>query len=256
VVIVAVKGPALASAAAQIAPLCGPDTAVVTAMNGVPWWFGYGTKIGDEPLRSVDPVGQIAAAIPIERVIGCVAHLSAASIAPGISRHVKGRRLVIGEAMRLGSVSARVERCGQLLSNAGFDLSTTADIRYEIWYKLWGNMTMNPISAITGASTDQLLADPLVRNFCSAAMEEACEIGSRLGCSINESPEDRHAITGMLGPFKSSMLQDVEARRTIELDGIVTVVREIGQRLGCSTPNIDAILGITRLFGRVRGLYP
>lgn len=130
------------------------------------------------------------------------------------------------------------------------------NVRYDIWYKLWGNMTMNPVSAITGATIDKVLDDPLVRQFCSAAMAEASAIGARVGCAIAQSPEDRHAVTANLGAFKTSMLQDVEAGRTIELDALVAVVREIGCRLGQPSPNIDALLGLTRLFGRVHGLYP
>lgn len=126
----------------------------------------------------------------------------------------------------------------------------------DIWYKLWGNMTMNPVSAITSASADRILADPLVRDFCSAAMREAAEIGRRIGCAIEETPEDRHAVTAKLGAFKTSMLQDAEAGRGIELDAIVGVVREIGARVDVPTPNIDVLFGLSRLFGRVHGLYP
>ena len=129
-------------------------------------------------------------------------------------------------------------------------------MRQAIWYKLWGNMTMNPVSAFTGATSTQVQGDPLVRAFCSATMEEAAAIGARIGCPIDQSPEDRHAITAKLGSFKTSMLQDVEAGRAIELDALVTAVREIGQRLGMATPHIDTLLGLTRLFGRVHGLYP
>jgi 2-dehydropantoate 2-reductase len=129
-------------------------------------------------------------------------------------------------------------------------------VRYDIWYKLWGNLTMNPVSALTGATIDRLLADPLVRHFCSAAMQEAAAIGERIGCAINQSAEDRHAVTAKLGAFKTSMLQDVEAGRAIELDAIVGAVHEIGQRLGMPMPGIGALLGLTRLFGRVHSLYP
>ena len=143
-----------------------------------------------------------------------------------------------------------------LLAHAGFDVTHSANVRYDIWYKLWGNMTMNPVSALTGATIDRVLADKLVRDFCSAAMLEAAAIGDRIGCKVEQTPEDRHAVTAKLGAFKSSMLQDVEAGRPIELDAIVGAVQEMGQRLGQTMPNINALLGLARLFGRVHGLYP
>jgi len=149
-----------------------------------------------------------------------------------------------------------VQLVADLLAHAGFDVTHSANIRYDIWYKLWGNLTMNPVSAITGASIDRVLADPLVREFCSAAMREAAAIGARLGCRIDQSAEDRHAVTARLGAFRSSMLQDVDAGRPIELDAIVGAVLEIAQQLGIEAPNIGALLGLTRLFGRVHGLYP
>lgn len=254
-VVVAVKGPALTAVARNIAPLLGPDTIVLPAMNGVPWWFCMGVDgFADGPLRSVDPDGAIAAAIPFEQVLGCVVHAGTAQAEPGLVQHRMGRTLIVGEPR--GGVSARAERVAALLGQAGFDARASANVRQDIWYKLWGNMTMNPISAFTGATLDQILADPLVRDFVSAAMLEATAIGARIGCPIDETPQDRHLITARLGAFKSSMLQDVEAGRAIELDAIVGAAHEIAQRLGLATPNISALLGLTRLFGRVRGLYP
>jgi 2-dehydropantoate 2-reductase len=149
-----------------------------------------------------------------------------------------------------------VRELAALLAAAGFEASVSADIRRDIWYKLWGNMTVNPVAAITGATGDRVLADPLVRAFCTAAMREAAAVGARIGCAIEQSPEDRHVITRRLGSFKPSMLQDVQAGRPIELDAIVAVVREIAQRVDVPTPTIDALLGLARLFGRAHGLYP
>jgi 2-dehydropantoate 2-reductase len=254
-VVIAVKGPALSVVARGIAPLLGPGTRVLPAMNGVPWWFCQGQPgFGDEPLASVDPGGAIASAIARERVIGCVVHIAASSPEPGLVQHGFGNGLIIGEAT--GGRSESVQEVADLLSHAGFEVTHSGDVRRDIWFKLWGNLTMNPVSAITGATVDRVLADPLVRSFCSAAMNEAALVGARIGCPVQQSPEDRHAITTRLGAFKTSMLQDVEAGRAIELDGIVTVVREIAQRVGVQTPNIDALLGLARLFGRVHGLYP
>ena len=254
-VVIAVKSPALPAVALAIGPLLGPDTIVLPAMNGVPWWFAQGLPgLGAEPLQSVDPGGAIARAIPLRQVIGCVVHLSAATAEPGLVLHKMGQGLIVGEPA--GGQSDRVQRVADLLAHAGFDVTHSSRVRYDIWYKLWGNLTMNPVSAITGATMDRMLGDPLVRAFCSAAMREAAAIGALIGCAIEQSPEDRHAITAKLGAIKTSMLQDVEAGRAIELDAIVAAVQEIGQRLRIATPNIDALLGLTRLFARTHGLYP
>ncbi len=253
-VVVAVKGPALTEVARSLGPLLGPETVVMPAMNGVPWWFCAGHAGFGDTLDSVDPGGVIAGAIPRERVVGCVVHASTSTPEPGLVQHRMGQGLIVGEPA--GGTSERVQRIAQLLSGAGFDTTVSENIRYDIWYKLWGNMTINPVSALTRATGDLILADPLVRAFCSAAMREAQAIGARIGCPITQTPEERHAITAKLGALRTSMLQDVEAGRAIELDAIVGVVHEIGRRLDVATPNIDALLGLTRLFGRVRGLYP
>jgi 2-dehydropantoate 2-reductase len=254
-VIIAVKGPSLPALAPTLAPLLAPDTVVLPAMNGVPWWFGSGiAALGPRPLESVDPGGAIAAAIAASHVVGCVVHASATTVGPGVTLHRVGRGLVIGEPA--GGESARVQRLRELFGRAGFEVTPSARIRYDIWYKLWGNMTMNPVSALTGASMDRVLDDELVRGFCSGAMREAAAVGARIGCDVRESAEDRHAVTRKLGAFKTSMLQDVEALRPLELDALVGAVREIGQRVGVATPSLDALFGLTRLFGRVRGLYP
>ncbi|HEY2925996.1 2-dehydropantoate 2-reductase, partial [Piscinibacter sp.] len=254
-VVIAVKGPALTAVAQAIVPLLGLDTMVLPAMNGVPWWFGQGVAaLGAEPLQSVDPGGVIAQAIPLRHVVGCVVHAASSVPEPGLVQHKMGQGLIVGEPA--GGKSERVQRVADLLTHAGFDVTHSTNVRYDIWYKLWGNMTMNPVSAITGATIDRVLGDPLVRAFCTAAMREAATIGALIGCTIEQTPEDRHAITAKLGAFKTSMLQDVEAGRVIELDAIVGAVQEIGRRLGLATPNIDALLGLTRLFARVHGLYP
>ena len=254
-VVVAVKAPALTEVARSLAPLLGEHTLVLPAMNGVPWWFAQSTAVlAGAPLQSVDPDGEIAAHLPLRQVLGCVVHASTFTSEPGLVEHRMGQGLIIGEPQ--GGESSRATQLGALLRRAGFEVTVSANVRQDIWYKLWGNMTMNPVTAITGAASDQVLDDPLVREFCSAAMREAAEIGARIGCAIAQSPEDRHAVTRKLGSFRTSMQNDVDAGRTIELDALVTVVREIAQRLAIATPNIDALLGLTRLFARVHGLYP
>jgi 2-dehydropantoate 2-reductase len=254
VVIIAVKGPALPEVAQSIQALIGKHTLIVPAMNGVPWWFCKALKGLDRPLLSVDPDADLNDWLPFNQLIGCVVHASTSVSEPGVVQHRMGQGLILGEPT--GGQSQRVGELVRLLANAGFDASQSENIRYDIWYKLWGNMTMNPVSALVSATADLILADPLVRDFCSAAMTEAQAIGEKIGCSIAQTPEDRHQITAKLGALKTSMLQDIEAGRMIELDALVGAVREIGQRLQQPTPNLDILFGLTRLMARTRGLYP
>jgi 2-dehydropantoate 2-reductase len=254
-VILSLKAQALPGLAPALAPLLSRDTIVMPAMNGVPWWFGAGVAAFEgRSLESVDPGGGIAAAIPVSRVVGCVVHASASATEPGVTTHRMGCGLIVGEPA--GGDSPRVARLGETLKRAGFEVTCSPRIRYDVWYKLWGNMTMNPVSALTGATTDRLLDDELVRVFCAGAMREAAAVGARIGCDVRESADDRQAVTRKLGVFKTSMLQDVEASHSLELDALVGAVHEIGQRVGVATPMIDALFGLTRLFGQVRGLYP
>ena len=258
-VIVAVKAPAMADVAQGIAPLLGPNTMVMTAMNGVPWWFfqGFGGTLQGTTLNTIDPEGRIAKAIPAHHVVGCVVHASCSMDAPGVVRHHFGQGLILGEpAEQNGQVSERVHQLVADLQAAGFTASASVQIQKDVWYKLWGNMTVNPISAITGATTDLILKDDLVRDFVSKVMLEAKAIGEKIGIPIAQTPDDRHAVTLKLGAFKTSMLQDVEAGKTVELDALVSSVRELGQLSGVSTPYTDALLGLSRLHASVNGLYP
>jgi 2-dehydropantoate 2-reductase len=254
-VIVAVKGPALTAVAPAIAQLCGRRTQVLVAMNGVPWWFfdGLGGPHDGLRLAATDPGGVIAAAVPARQVVGCVVHLSSTAPAPGVVRHVGGKGLIIGEPA--GGATPRVTALAALLGRAGFEVTVSERIQRDIWFKLWGNMTMNPVSALTGATCDLILDDPLVRGFCSAVMLEAQAIGNAIGIPIEQTPAQRNAVTRKLGAFKTSMLQDAEAGRPLEIDALVGAVQEIGQHLGLATPNIDALLGLVRLMARQRGLY-
>lgn len=254
--IVALKTTGLRDAAPQIRAMVGPDTTVLSAMNGIPWWFchGLGPEAASIRLTTVDPGGVISDAIPPSRVVGCVVHLSAATPAPGVVRHVAGNRLVIGEPTG-GPASQRMRAIVGCLREAAFEVDQTDAIQREIWFKLWGNMTMNPISAITGATGDRILGDDLVRSFMSRCMMEMAKIGERIGLPIDADPEARHAVTAKLGAFRTSMLQDVKARKPLELDALVSVLAEIAQQVGVGTPNIDALLGISRLYARTQGLY-
>jgi 2-dehydropantoate 2-reductase len=254
-VVIAVKAPALRGVAQQIAPLLGPDTLVLCAMNGVPWWFlqGFGGELQGRQLESIDPGGLIDKAIALDHVVGAVVHASCSVVAPAIVQHGFGNKIIIGKPS--GERSARVLALADLLGQAGFEAPVSDRIQRDIWFKLWGNMTMNPISAFTGATSTEVLSDDLVRGFCSDVMREARTIGHRIGLEIDQEPEDRHAVTRKLGAFKTSMLQDVEAGKPVELDALVAAVRELGQLTGVPTPFTDILFGLARLHARAHGLY-
>jgi 2-dehydropantoate 2-reductase len=247
-VIVAVKAQAMAGVAAAASPLLGPSTAVLSTLNGVPWWFldGFGGPAAGHHLDSVDPGGAIAAVFPASRVIGGTVHLSASSPAPGEVSWRSGNGLIIGELS--GVPSPRLDALAGALRAAGFDLTVSPRIRDDVWYKLWGNLTLNPVCALTGATTGPALDDDLARGFMSAAMLEARAIGARIGCPIAQTPDDRHAVTRELGDFVPSMLQDARAGRPLELDALTGAVRELGALAGVPTPCVDAIHGLTRLW--------
>lgn len=261
VVVIAVKAPSMPEVAQQIAPLIGPQTLVLTAMNGVPWWFlagGVDASLRGLQLRTVDPQGEIARAIPTAQVIGSVVHASCSLDGPGVVRRHFGNSLIMGEPAALPGdpPTPRLLALAELLRAGGLEVRLSDNIQRDVWYKLWGNMTMNPVSAITGATTDKILGDELVRNFITAVMLEAKEIGARIGLPIADSPQDRHQVTLKLGGFKTSMLQDVEAGKPLELDALVGAVREMGAMCGIATPFTDALLGLARLRAQQLGLYP
>ncbi len=255
-VVLAVKAPAMRDIAAQIRSMIGPSTLVLTAMNGVPWWFFQrdNRPLAGTSLQSIDPSGTIATAFPASQVLGCVVHAAASVDAPGVIHHKFGRGLIVGEPQ--GGPSSRAQSIVDALSGAGFEAKLSEDIQRDVWFKLWGNLTINPVSMLTGATGDLILNDDLVRNFCSMVMLEAQAIGNRIGIPIPSTPEERHAVTRKLGALKTSMLQDAEHGRGIELDALVSAVREIGERVGVATPFIDALLGLARLHAQVKGLYP
>ncbi|MBF9068589.1 2-dehydropantoate 2-reductase [Streptacidiphilus fuscans] len=254
VVLVAVKAQSLPAVLPAITPLLGRETVVVPALNGVPWWFfdGFGGPCEGRQLESVDPGGAVAAAIPTRHVVGSVVHMSCATPEPGLVRHVAGTGLILGEPDHRDS--ERLRQLVDLFRAAGLDATASSSIHTDVWYKLWGNMTTNPVSALTRATADRILDDELVLAFCHAAMREAAEIGARIGCPIAETPADRTVVTRKLGAFRTSMLQDMEAGRPLELDALVGAVREIGLVVGVPTPSVDAVLGLTRLAASCRPL--
>jgi 2-dehydropantoate 2-reductase len=245
--IIAVKAPALGEAARLSELMIGSETIVLPMLNGVPWWFLQG-----EPLMSVDPGSQIADAIPANKLVGCVVHAACRRTAPATIEVAHADKLILGEPW--GGASQRVCQIAGLFDEAGIRTEVSEDVRRAIWYKLWGNMTMNPLSALTGATADRLLTDASLKPFILACMDEAAAVGAAIDCPISESGEDRMAVTARLGAFKTSMLQDVEAGRAIELEALVGAPREIGRRTGVPTPNIDALYAITRQMAESRGL--
>ena len=251
-VILAVKAQSAPAAAHSIGPLLRPDTFVLSTLNGVPWWFfdGFGGPCEGRHLDSVDPGGTIASAIPVSRVIGGTVHLSASSPEPGVIRRHGGNGIIVGEPD--GTDTPRLANLAAALRDAGMNVTVSASIRADIWYKLWGNLTVNPVSALTRATADQILDDDLVRTFCQNAMLEAREVGARIGCPIIEEPADREQVTRKLGAFRTSMLQDAEAGRVLELDALTGAVREIGAIVGVPTPYVDALHGLTRLSAKAR----
>lgn len=256
VVVLAVKSQSLPDVVRRLPDLMRPDTVVLPALNGVPWWFfqGFGGVHAGMAVTSVDPGGAIAAAVPTEQVLGTVVHFSASTPEPGVVVNHAGQRLILGEPD--GTSSPRLGSVADALRGAGFDVETTDAIQREIWFKLWGNMTMNPVSALTGATADLILDDDLVRSLCTSVMREAAAIGTEIGCPIEQTPGDRIAVTRSLGALKTSMLQDAEAGRPLELDALLSAVREIAVATGTPTPFTDGLLGLSRLNARVRGLYP
>jgi 2-dehydropantoate 2-reductase len=245
-VIVAVKAPALPQIAASLEGLIGPETQIIPMLNGVPWWFT------DDPLWSVDPDVAISDALPVEQVAGCVVHASCYRRAPNhvVVKHVD--KLILGEPD--GGSSERIERLCSQFENAGIRCEASENVRRAIWYKLWGNATINPMSALTRSTADKLLNDETIRAFMTDAMDELAAVGSAIDCPISETAEDRMAVTASLGAFKSSMLQDVEAGRPIELEALLGAPREIAARVGVATPQLDRLYAMTRLMGENLGL--
>ena len=244
--IIAVKAPALATAIPSARPLIGAGTIVIPMLNGVPWWFV------EETLRSVDPNGSLAASIPLGQLIGSVIHASCSRPQANRIQVKHADTLILGEPG--GRASDRVHRLVSLFEAAAVRCQASDSIRRAIWYKLWGNATINPLSALTRAACDRILADPECRAWMLAGMAELAAVGAAIGCAVEESGEDRMAVTARLGAFKTSMLQDVEAGRPIELEALLGAPREIARRHGIATPALDRLYNVTKLMADSLGL--
>jgi 2-dehydropantoate 2-reductase len=246
-VIVSVKGQTIPEIAPAIAALLAPQTSVVPAINGVPWWFFQvpGIALSGHALSSVDPAGAVARAIASDRVIGCVVHASAWMGEPGVVDVQGEDRLIFGEPG--GAASQRCEALAQALARSTVTPVVSPNVRLAIWTKLWGNMTMNPLSVLTGATTGRMLDDPGVRGLIRTMMLEMQALGARIGLALDMTPEGRMDITRKLGDFKTSMLRDTEAGRGIEIEPILGALVEIADRLAEPVPNLRSVLGLVRV---------
>jgi 2-dehydropantoate 2-reductase len=246
-VIVAVKAHQLPAVAPALPVLYGPQTVVVPAQNGIPWWyfFKHGGPYEGQRITAVDPDGIIAAHIPAERVIGCVVYPAAELEAPGVVRHVEGNRFTLGELD--GAKTERVQTLAQALVRAGLKAPVRPRIRSEIWIKLWGNLAFNPISALTRATLAGICCFPLTRALAAAMMAEAQAVAGALGVEFGVSIEQRIKGAEEVGEHKTSMLQDIEARRPTEVDALVGAVAELGRMVGVPTPHIDALYAAVKL---------
>ncbi len=255
-VIVAVKTTGVASIAERMGPLLGPDTAVVTAMNGIPWWYFWNQDGAwkDRQLASIDPGGRLWRAIPPARCIGCVVYPAAEIVEPGVVRHGYGNRFMLGEPG--GESSKRVEALAKALSEAGFKAPVRAKIRDDIWLKLWGNLSFNPVSALTQGTLAGMANDPAVRAVVRAMMVEAEKVARALGVDLPVDVDTRIGWARDVGEHKTSMLQDLEQGRPMEIDALTGVVAEMGDLVGIETPTIEAVLALVRHRARLAGCYP
>ncbi len=250
-VIVAVKAQSLAALARPMQALYGPETAVVYAQNGIPWWYflRHGGPYEGRPIEAVDPGGLIAAATPIERVLGCVVYPAAAIVRPGVIRHIEGNRFTLGEPD--GSKSERATRLSRLMTTAGLRAPVRPDIRNELWLKLWGNLSINPLSALSRATVDLIVGDPLMRRLLAAMMAEAQVVAEQLGVRFPVPIERRISMAEEIGAHRTSMLQDIEAGRSTEIDALVGAVVELGRLTNTPTPHLDTVYAAVKLLERV-----
>jgi len=246
-VILAMKAHQMESVAADVPKLFGPSTVVVPMQNGIPYWYfhRYAGSLAGTPIRSVDPTGMIGSHIPAERVIGCVVYPATELLDPGVVKHVEGDRFPVGEPDR--SSSERVTRVSECFIRAGLKAPVLEDIRAEIWLKLWGNMTFNPISALSRATLAGICQYPPSRALAAAMMSEAQTIAGKLGITFRLPLEKRIAGAERVGHHKTSMLQDVEAGRPLEIDALLGSVIEMARLTDTPTPNLDAVYALTKL---------
>ena len=249
-VLLALKAHQIAAVVDDVPALFGPDTVMVTLQNGIPWWYfqKLGGEFADRVVETVDPGGVLFTSVDPDRVVGCIAYPAATVAEPGVIRHIEGNRFPVGELD--GSSSERVTRISETLTGAGFKSRILSDIRSEIWLKLWGNLTFNPISALTHATLVDICRFPLTRTLAAAMMTEAQAIGERLGVGFRVPMERRIAGAEGVGKHKTSMLQDVEAGKPLEIDGMLGVVVELAEMTGVEVPTLRALYACASLLNK------
>ena len=255
-VIVTLKSHQAWEVADQMTPLLGPETAVVTAQNGIPWWYFYGFEgqYANLQLQSVDPEGRQWRTIGPERAIACTVYPAAEIVEPGVIKHVYGDRFGFGEPIR--KETQRVKRLAEVFEVSGLKAKVHPEIRNDIWLKLWGNLCFNPISALTHATLDVVATDPGTRMVSRKMMEEAEKIARRIGVHFRVDIERRINGAAAVGAHRTSMLQDLEKGRPLEIDALLTVVQELGRLVDVETPTVDVVLAVVQQMGRVAKVYP
>jgi 2-dehydropantoate 2-reductase len=249
-VILALKAHQVAAVAPDVPKLFSPETVVIPMQNGIPYWYFYqhGGALAGTRVQSVDPTGEIGAHIPAARVIGCVVYPAAELLSHGLIKHVEGNRFPVGEPN--GTASARVKRVAECFTRAGLKSPVLEDIRAEIWLKLWGNMTFNPISALARATLSGICQYPPSRALAAAMMSEAQSVAHKLGIAFRVPLEKRIAGAEKVGDHKTSMLQDLEAGRALEIDALLGAVVELARLTDTATPHLDTVHALTKLLAR------
>jgi len=254
-VFVALKAHSIPGVVDQMTSLLGNDTSIVTAVNGIPYWYFYkhGGSLAGTKLHSVDPGGAQWEKLRPERAIGCVVFPATEVVEPGVIQHIYGDKFPLGEPN--GEKTERVQALSALMESAGLRAPVVDSIRDEIWLKLWGNLCFNPISALTHATLEQITNDPATRAVSKAMMLEGQAIAESLGIKFRVDVERRINGAGAVGAHKTSMLQDLERGRAMEIDPLVTVIQELGQLTGLPTPTLDVVLALAQQRARIAGLY-
>jgi 2-dehydropantoate 2-reductase len=256
VIFIGLKAHAIAAMLPRIAPLVGPTTVVVPAINGLPWWYFHreGGALDGSVVRTLDPAGAMFTALDPAHLLGCVVHIAAEVRAPGNVHYTGGRRLILGEPDR--SPSARLAHVCEALRASGFDAVASADIRRDVWWKLIGNLSFNPVAALTGYLMNQLCSDEATLSVIRPVMLEGMAVAAAYGYPIDMTPDQRIDVARQLGAAKISMLQDLEQRRPLELDAIVGAVRELGENKGIAMPATRIVHGLTIARCRALGILP